>query len=120
MVNFFTGTREQRNSYFRHNMRLIFKLGTVHTLCINERLTYIQWPTLLVWHNQKFTVFYFCVFTPILPCVFVLLSCIMLCNAFRILFLLVFQIHLLVFYLFTGCFGINSYKKPNVFHDSNC
>ena len=48
-----------------HNMRLIFKLGIVHPLCINERLTYIQCPTLLV-----------------LPCVFVLLSCIMLCNAF--------------------------------------
>ena len=60
MVNFFTGTREQRENFEGnrvtrtlplgdlHNMHLIFKLGTVHPLYINERLTYIQCTTLLV------------------------------------------------------------------------
>ena len=51
-------------------MRLIFKLGTVHPLCINERLTYIQWPTLLcLTQSEIHSVLFLCFYSHFALCV---------------------------------------------------
>ena len=100
------------DSLKKHEMRLISKLGTLHPLGINELLVTFN-AHLLCLTNSLIDSPSFLFFYPILLCVFVSLSGIILCNTIYIsLFTICFdEIHLIGFYFVEWCFCINSYKN---------